>query len=677
MRKICFLLLTLIIIGGTIFILSRCASTAKSPDIKPEVINVTASQLTIAWLSDTPYKARVFYKPAGTEATPLSAAENIPSDQHEVVVTGLSPSTRYTYWLDDTDARFQFQTQPLPNNPFSFVIVWGNTTGQVLQLMLSEVPEFFVSLNKPGIQKVDYFSDARPFVPIYSIIGIDSPFLTTVGSRRATNRIDPWKLDWGGLRLIFIDKNTNFKQLLRTPTAHTLGIITSSDVIETFDAENISKSKFHSALVAHNQKNPNRPLAFVVVTNQPDQAIEIDNINYLAIPTKSNVGAIRIDVDVESTTAFLLDRQKEIPLRKPPLKQKRTCQQCRRLADRGAYDQSIQAYKDFIENNQGHFQIDDAYYAIAEIFDEKLFKFADALKWYTRLIDEYPDGTLTPLAKQRIKYLSVYSDYSYEPLARFERIRKIEFARKKHRPQERDKLLKETDSIITKYPESKLAPVIQYWLANQYRLIDPSQAVTAYEKLRKNYPNHPHSKEVLMEIGETYYNAAQYKKAMKVYKDALVELPSLTDTINAQIARAERNLRRQKITWVCWSILTLLTIVTVSKKPFGINRTKIIHALIVFILLEIILFFGAWLIHEQFSSSAEMLSLVTCFSLAAAMASLISENITEKLLKQPYILTKGLLAAFAGTVIGIIFFISGIYLTIYYMNVHYLIIVGM
>ena len=675
MRKIYLLITALVIGAGAVFV---ALNRSKSADqiVKPEIIKVTASQVTIAWLSDSPYKARVFYKPAGTDAPPLVATETIASDQHEVAVTGLSPSMRYTYWLADTDARFQFQTQPLPNSPFSFVLVWGDTSNQILQLMMSEVPEFFISLTKDETEKSDSFSDARPFVPAYSTIGRDSPFLTAVASRRVTNRVDPWKLDWGGLRLIFIDKNSNIKQLLKTPTAHTLGIITSPKIVETFEAENISKSVLHSSLLAHNKQTPAQPVAFVIITDQIDNALEIDDIQYLAISTRSNTGAIRVDVDVESTTAFFVDRQKEIPLRKPPLKQKRTCQQCRRLADRGAYEESVQAYKDFIENNKGHFQIDDAYFAIAEIFDEKLFKFQNALKWYHRLINEYPGGTLTPLAKQRIKYLAEYSDFNYEPLARFERIKKVEFARKKHRPEECDNLLKETESIITQYPESKLAPIIQYWLANQYRLIDTEKAVNAYMTLRKNYPNHPEAKEVLMEIGETYYTAARYKEAIAIYKNALTELPSLADTINAQISRSKRNISRSQNALICWVVIALITAIAVVKKPFGIGKTKIISPLVAFILLGAILLFGAWLIHEQFSSSAEMLLIVTFFSIAAVLGSLISEIFTEKFLKQPYTRIKGILLAFAGTVIGLILFVAGIYLTIYYINIHYLIIVG-
>ena len=684
MRKI-YLLVTVVIIAALAAYVALRTSTSPTLTIKPELITITTSQAAIAWLSQNEYKGRILYKSAATNTPPLSAAETFgASKQHEIIITGLSPSTRYTYWLDGSDSRFQFQTQPLPNIPFSFIILWGDISKRILPLMMSEDPEFIISLTSTFEKDTDAFADVRPFVPVYNLRGPDSPFLRTVQGERAANLTATWNLDWGGLRLIFINQHADITKLLKTPTAHTLGIITSQKIVEAFKNEkpsetDIRTNKLHHRLVAYNNHKPPHPVACVAVISIANQSIEIDGIRYFTIPAQKigDSGALRIDVDVESTRAFFIDRQTEIALREPPLKQKRTCQQCRRLADKGAYEQSIQAYKDFIKSHQGHFQIDDAYFAIAEILDEKLFSFDQALKWYRRLVKEYPDGTLTPLAKQRIKYLSAYSDYDYKPLADFERIRKIEFARKKHSPEGREKLLKQTEAIINKYPKSNIAPGIQYWLANQYRQTNPDKAVSAYLTLREKYPDHPDAAEVLMEVGETYYLAARYKEAINTYNQALAELPQLDDTINAQIARAKRNLRRDYIAWFSWAVSALIIILTVLTKPFGIVKLKIVQPIIAFLILSMLLAFGAWTIHEQFSSVTETLAIALLFSAIATIASVLSVSFTEKIVeKSALTLPNNILSAVTGTVIGLIFLCAGIYLTLYYINTHYLIVVG-
>ncbi|MHC4645535.1 MAG: tetratricopeptide repeat protein, partial [Planctomycetota bacterium] len=358
----------------------------------------------------------------------------------------------------------------------------------------------------------------------------------------------------------------------------------------------------------------------------------------------------------------------------------RTCEECRRLADKGAYEQSVRAYKEFIETHEGHFQIDDAYFAIAEILDEKLFRFQEALPWYHRLIIEYPDGTLTPLAKQRIRYLSEYSEYDYRPLARFEQIRKVEFARRKDISQQRDKLLEEVASVISEYPDANLAPVMQYWLANQYRQTGPQKAVDAYYVLREKYPDHPDAREVLMDIGQTCYEAGRYEEAMEVYGKALLELPSLEGVIKVQISRCKRNIRRDWFALVCWPLLVLISAVAILATPVGIGMSKIASSLAVFALLAAFLSFGAWLIYEQFSSVREMLLIVISFAAAAGVSSLISVSLAEKLFGKRLNSIQagpGVLSVVAGSIVGLILFTAGLYLAIYYINAHYLIVVGM
>jgi len=673
MRKFWLLVVLIIAVVATIFFL-RVGKIVESA-VKPEVLNVTTSQVTIAWTSKEKYKGRVSYMPAGTEGPAMIAAETFgASDQHEVVLTGLRASTRYAYWIGNSKSRFQFQTQPAQNSPFSFVAVWGDVSDSIVPLMRSESGEFIVSLTPAAGQKSDWFSDVRPYVPVYNLSGIDSPFLSATGDEHQSVPNNLWKLDWGGLRLIFVGRAAEpekIAEMLNSSSAHTIGIITSLEVVGV----SFGEAKLHSILVGHNKQQPTRAAAFAAIIGNSEKDIEIDGVQYFGISTANkgnrSCGAIRVDVDVESSRAVFVDENREVALKQPPLKQKRTCEECRRLADKGAYEESVKAYLEFIETHKGNFQIDDAYFAIAEIFDSKLFEFENALAWYRRLASEYPDGTLTSLANQRIKYISAYADYDYKPLTNFERIKAVEYARKKEQPQERDKIFGEVKSLIKAYPDSNLAPVMQHWLANQYRLSEPDKAVDAYMTLRKNYRSHSESQEAMVEIGETYYDAGRYKDAIKAYNEALGELPALADTIKSQIARSERNVRRDKIAYVCWGIAAIMFGTAFIRKPRRIGARSIVCACAAFVIAGAALSFYGWLIHEQFNSAREMILIVSSFSAIAGLSALISMKFTRKVNAD----STGVFSAVAGSLAGVVFFLAGIYLAIYHIYIHYLIVV--
>ncbi len=669
MRK--FWLLIVLIIAAVATILFLRVGKIVESTVKPEVLNVTTSQVTIAWTSKEKYKGRVSYVPAGTEGPAMIAAETFgASDQHEVVLTGLRASTRYTYWIGNSKSRYQFQTQPAQNSPFSFVAVWGDVSDRVVPLMRSESGEFIVSLTSAAGQKSDWFSDVRPCVPVYNLSGIDSPFLRATGDEHQSGPNNLWKLDWGGLRLIFVGgaaEPEKIAEMLNSSSAHTIGIITSLEVVGVLFGE----AKLHSILVGHNKQQPTHPAAFAAVIGAGEKSVEIDGVQYFGVDTAKQTGAVRVDVDVESSRAVFVDENREVALKQPPLKQKRTCEECRRLADKGAYEESVKAYLEFIETHKGNFQIDDAYFAIAEIFDSKLFEFEKALGWYRRLASEYPDGTLTSLANQRIKYISAYADYDYKPLANFERIKAVEYARKKDQPQERDKIFGEVKSLIKAYPDSNLSPVMQHWLANQYRLSEPDKAVEAYMTLRKNYRNHSESQEAMVEIGETYYDAGRYKDAINAYNEALVELPGLADTIKSQITRSERNLRRDKIAYACWGIAGIVFGTAFIRKPRRIGARSIVCACAAFVIAGAALSFYGWLIHEQFNSAREMVLILSSFSAIAGLSALISMKFTHKVNAD----STGVFSAVAGSMAGIVFFLAGIYLAIYHIYIHYLIVV--
>jgi tetratricopeptide (TPR) repeat protein len=351
----------------------------------------------------------------------------------------------------------------------------------------------------------------------------------------------------------------------------------------------------------------------------------------------------------------------------PVLKQKRTCEECRRLADKGAYEESIKAYKEFIDTHKDSFQIDDAYFAIADLYDTRLFDYPNALEWYAKLKQDYSNSTLVSLANSRVSYINLYSDYNFKPLAGFERIRSFEYAQKKEIPVERDKILAQVVSLISEYPDSNLAPVMQHWLANQYRLFSPQKAVEAHMTLRKNYPNHSETKETMLEIGETYYDAAMYKEAVAAFKQALTEEPQLAKTINSQILRANRNIRRDD--YALFSIIICAIIFIIAfLKPVKITLNMIIRCAAIFILAAILLFAGAWLVRSEFPSMNQLALFAIFLAASIGLGSFISLCISQKFIKSR------VSGAIVGTFGGMIFMLAAMYLTVYYVYVHYLII---
>jgi len=331
-------------------------SKAPVEEVKPVVLKTGPSQVTIGWLSQKAYRGSVFYRLAGRQGKPSAAVES-PGEtrQHEVTVTGLKPGTHYTYWIGKDGEYFRFRTQPPVNNPFTFMMVVGDQTGEVAQKVQTEVFDFLVSLTP--VKKTGQYAGIRATIPVFDPMGI----LAIAGEPPGQSETKPpgltWKLDWGALRLVFIDNLDKLTGLLDTPAPSTFGILTYPGVVGAYklpgkvDQDSIRLNNLHAALMTHNRKNPTRPASFVFVLGTKEDAVETDGIQYVGIPVKVKEGtagiskAIRVDVDVENIRAVFLDDQEEIVLRMPPLKGRRSCLECRRLAAKGAYQTSIKAYK--------------------------------------------------------------------------------------------------------------------------------------------------------------------------------------------------------------------------------------------------------------------------------------------------------------------------------------------
>jgi tetratricopeptide (TPR) repeat protein len=444
--------------------------------------------------------------------------------------------------------------------------------------------------------------------------------------------------------------------------------------------DNLSTLKdnpLYHKLLAHNAQTSVTPVSFVGIFNSNASLQQLDGISYFGLAQGKSDKALNsftlvMNVDVESTSAFFISGNKELMLKEPPLQGKRTCQDCRRLAEKGAYEEGIKAYKQFIDSNKGNYQIDDAYFAIAEIYDSKLFQFPQALEWYNRLVKDFSSSSLVPLANQRINYISNYNDADFKPLAAFERIKTQEFAKAKSSQENQVMVLDMLAEIIAQYPNSKLVPVMQLWIANQYQLINVEKAIDVYAKLINQYPDFSKTNEVLIKMGETYYNNSQWDRAYEIYVKAASQYSNLKETIDSQLKRIKRNIFRIQLNYITQAILYLILLVMILLPPRGLKFSGWKKLLVGFIINFTLLFFFSWIYREEFPSVQGMTLLVLSLSVAIILSVFTAITFTNK-----SFFKNRFLSILFGNLLGVITLICGLYQGIYHIYVHYLVVLGL
>ncbi|MBN2738827.1 MAG: hypothetical protein JXR70_17725 [Spirochaetales bacterium] len=680
----------MIVVLGLMLLWNLAACNTETTELNnwPELLWVTGSEALVAWVSDTEYRGEIFFRSAQDEQEQKAEEENIPSRFHEIMLKGLSSNTSYFYRLKNEETSFMFQTQPDWAESFSFLIASNIHGDDIMNMIMSEMSHFVISLDSLSREKS--MAPVRAFVPVLTASGQSSPFQETLQGSDHYQKINNWFYDWGGLRLIFINKpDERIGDLLKASQAHTIGVVINSQVLGnkeevasllTGDCYHLP---FYEELTIFNQDHPSQKASFVLISGVDRQFLNCNDIVYLSLGDEGLKSALRVDIDVEYASAYFLYDDEEVSLKELPMNRKLTCEECRHLADKGAYEKSINAYQDFIAQNQGHFQIDDAYYAIADIYDEKLFQLEDALNWYQRLLKEYPASHLASLATQRIYYLETYKN-DFVPLSRFDRIRKIEMAKTKGEEKNVCENLRAVEEIIREYHDSPLAPVMKYWVAKQYKLFDADQAILVFKELEENYPGALEAQEIALDIGDTLYEAGRYYQAKEAYVAALDALPDLEATIKAQLLRSERNINRRNLAIAAWFLVILTMGVSIFSRPLGFDGKSLIFALLFFIIFGIIVFFAAWLIWEQFTSESEMILLVIFFSFAAAAGVLFSKNIYHKYVlgiiaknsSNSLVSGNNLIMGLLVVVKGLVLFLSAWYLSIFHINEHLLVAFG-
>jgi len=145
--------------------------------------------------------------------------------------------------------------------------------------------------------------------------------------------------------------------------------------------------------------------------------------------------------------------------------------------------------------------------------------------------------------------------------------------------------------------------------------------------------------------------------------------PDYQKTINAQIGRCQRNIRRASLFYLFTILSVTALIFSLLLKPLGFQKEVFINSFYLFIILSMVFLTASYLIYEQFSSPNELRLISVSFAASISLSSIISKTISLKLFR---INKKKLLLAATVLGIALLFFIS--YISTFLISSHYLII---
>jgi len=690
-------------------VLGGCAGDREP--VAPEIVRVTPEQALVTWSSATPYSGFVLYRSgaAAGEQDWLRAEEGPGASRlHEVALQGLRPGELVSYRVMGQEPGFELRTPPRRPVPWSFLVVAPSTGPELSGLLSDPVEVLLVAGALPRGAEPDPVAAARPYLPVYDFGGRHSPHLmATEGPGRGPQ--GPWHLDWGGLRLLFVRTPDEIPAAAVGVGLHTVALVVVPGGAGTGSAARPaprSGQDWQRAITRHNNERPRQPIAFVLLpasagmpparTDPASESTGTLVARWLQLPSAEARWALRVDVAPERIRAtWRLGGEGSVQLRSPPLGVKRTCAECRRLAERGDYLAAVEAYRQFLRTNDPqHFQVDDAHYAIAELLDQRLFRPEQALAWYGRLLLRYPRSSLAPLASERVTYLKAHSDCGFGPLSAFERLRRQGWAKARGDPQAERRVLAEATGVLEglKRP-CALRPEILLWSANQRSLRAPDEAVATYRLLRAEHPDHSHASQASVQIGETWYAAGRFADAVQAFERAAQLMPERSTELRARATRAGRNLRRRQLAAAAAAAMVAL-VLSLLLRPGGAgppvrvaaggrrrapgrlpSSAVALRATLLGAALAAVLAVVAGALRDQFWSSAEGYGLALGLAALTWLGALLGAALGARARAR---WGGGAPAqALLGSAVGWLWLAAGAYLLVFLLNEHYLVVVGL
>ena len=457
------------------------------------LVEVSPFSATLAWTTDSALAAHVVYGEG--KLTDREVREKQATTRHSVTLTGLRPSTRYSYRIEPGGPTRSFRSAPSVEHAFDLVVL--DAASKVCQSpseTLDVDPDLLVLLDdcaNPWTKRPDSMLIRR---------------MPTVGASELTL----------GPAIVILSRSR-------------------SDALKAI--ARISDNKRRILLVL--------PKLDDMQKEMDDSVIEISprTIRYAGVETIwPEAPALRLEVDVYEVVwvrGNARERQRRLIIEAPP-ETKKTCLYCDRLLESGRYEDSLAWFRDFIDANHKMHVLEDAYFSIAQINDEKLFRYTDAIDGYREFLEYYPNSRRRVLARYRLDYLLAHADHEFEPLRMFERA-KASLVQKDPLP-----TAVEVEALVKNFPDSSVAPEALFWLGHLLETVDPIRARNHYRTLVDRFPNSENSLGSAIALGDILYREKQYRQAITAYRKAKnIATKDYHVSIEEKIRKSRRNITRE------------------------------------------------------------------------------------------------------------------------------------
>ena len=427
------------------------------------------------------------------------------STSHRVALTGLKPSTRYSYRIEPVGLTATFRTAPSTDGSFDLMIL---------------------DADSPACKSKTSEKDPDPDIVVFSgscagEVGRkpESVFTVSIPATGGT------PIQFGGSLLILGKDLPNALQAQIDPESASLRKIFLLSALPSA----VPASLIENAVCAPGG-------CFFkgkTIASEPDKTsrLEVDTFEVAWILGTGN------------------DRTRRVVIEAPP-ETKKNCLYCDRLMESGRYEESIAWYKDFIATTPSMSAQEDPYFSMAQILDEKLFRYGEAIDAYRVFLEYYPKSRKRVLAQYRLDYLLLHDDLDFAPLAAFERA-KAGLVRNDPIP-----TVEAVEKILTLYPDATVAPEILFWLGNLLETSHPERSRIHYNTLIQRFPTKENALVAAIALGDILYREKNFRDATVAYEKASQIAPkSYGISILEKLRKSKRNILRENIRWASWIVL--------------------------------------------------------------------------------------------------------------------------
>jgi tetratricopeptide (TPR) repeat protein len=468
---------------------------------------------TISWECDKSAAFKVVYGEGALFDRELGTADQ--ATVHSVKLTGLKPSTRYAYRIEPGDVEASFRSAPQKDGAFDIAVLDSKSPA-----CRGDSDEF----------------DTNPDIVI---VGDDCPSrIAHSPESMLTLRLqdgNPMSLAFGASLLII-----------------------TSDMASATEQIKASEESAKTIIITRVlPKSPPEALADLPIIS-PRGAIFHGEI--FLLPTSQSAW-LEVDAFEIAFAAGKSRAHEKIVIVEAPPETKKTCLYCDRLLESGRYEESLSWYKEFVVENQDRHAVEDAYFSIARLLDEKLFRYSEATIAYERFLEFYPKSRKAMLAEYRLEYIRQHSGEGYTPLSIFEGA-KARLIRTDPMP-----AVVQVESLLSNYPDSSVAQEALYWLGHILETKDPDRATGHYTALMERFPESDNAVAASIALGDIAYRSKRYRHAIMVYETAAEKAPDqYALSIKDKIRKSERNIKREIARWASWLILAVWMTLTVMTK---------------------------------------------------------------------------------------------------------------